>query len=386
MKVTVTLLSNKNNVFYDMLDRLKNSFIFVINNFALISGCTLICFALGILARYIRLPKQILNLATNFRIENGINVSVKDLMSINSIFNAKNYLMKKEDKKVEEVVIDATKEEKLKKLDALAEDKTEKEVFANKSINMEITQNTEELQRISLANMKILNYSSKRNIDYSTLTQGSVILTKASDHILIYNTHTSESYANSENYQFEYSGVRRSRDASFNMLAVANEFMQNLKSKGFNVTHNTTPHDYGTYDSAYSRSRITVEDALKKDPEVGLSIDLHRDAIEDLDFAPAVNINGVDVAQCMLVIGVGYDDDSNPYFEDNLSLALKLQYIADEVYPGLFRPMIIRNSVYNQDLNKYSILIEVGASGNTFDEAFFATRCLANLLNIIYKD
>ena len=48
--------------------------------------------------------------------------------------------------------------------------------------------------------------------------------------------------------------------------------------------------------------------------------------------------------------------------------------------------MIIRNSIYNQDLNKYSLLIEVGASGNTLDEAYLATRCLSNLLNIIYKD
>ena len=167
--------------------------------------------------------------------------------------------------------------------------------------------------------------------------------------ILIYNTHTSESYANSEEYQFEYSGVRRSRDANYNMLAVANEFKNNLSNKGFNVTHNTTPHDYGTYDSAYSRSRITVQEALSRNPGYGLSIDLHRDAIEDLDFAPSVNINGVDVAQCMFVIGVGYDDESNPYYEENLKLALKLQYIADEVYPGLFRPMIIRNSVYNQE-------------------------------------
>ena len=48
--------------------------------------------------------------------------------------------------------------------------------------------------------------------------------------------------------------------------------------------------------------------------------------------------------------------------------------------------MIIRNSVYNQDLNRYSLLVEVGASGNTIEQAELATRCLTNLLNIIYKD
>lgn len=48
--------------------------------------------------------------------------------------------------------------------------------------------------------------------------------------------------------------------------------------------------------------------------------------------------------------------------------------------------MIVRNSVYNQDLNKFSFLIEVGATGNTIDEAMLATRCLSNILNIIYKN
>jgi len=47
--------------------------------------------------------------------------------------------------------------------------------------------------------------------------------------------------------------------------------------------------------------------------------------------------------------------------------------------------MLIRNSVYNQDLNRYSLLIEVGATGNTLDEAYYATRCISNLLDIIYK-
>ena len=48
--------------------------------------------------------------------------------------------------------------------------------------------------------------------------------------------------------------------------------------------------------------------------------------------------------------------------------------------------MYIRNSVYNQDLNKYSLLMEFGATGNTIEEVMLSTRCIANLLNIIYKD
>lgn len=383
MKVTVTLLSN-NEFFKKISNKLKYTLELFSKNIALIVIFFIFTMFLMLISKYIKIPKEILNIATNFREPEPLDYGMKDIISISGIFNAKNYLVK-EKQIVNEEIIDV-KQANLMKLDELAQGKDELTVFANKNIDVQITQDTDSLQRVSVSNMRILNYSDKRQIDYENLIKGVVNLTKSSDKILIYNTHTSESYANSEDYQFEYSGVRRSRDANYNMLSVANEFMLNLKYKGFNVTHNTTPHDYGTYDSAYARSRITVKSELEKSPDIGISIDLHRDAIADLDFRPSVNINGVNVAQCMFVMGVGYDDESNPYYEDNLKLALKLQYIADEIYPELFRPMIIRNSVYNQDLNKYSILIEVGASGNTFDEAYYTTRCLTNLLNIIYKD
>ena len=385
MKVTVAFLSKRNSIWGKKDFNIKNLFLKFTDNIFKIFIFFVIVLALGLFQKIVKIPKGILNLATNFRLTEEFNFGMKEMVAMNGIFNVKNYLVGAKHEEIKEEV-NPTKEDNLRKIDALAEDKNDVSVFAGKNINFEITENGENLQRISMENIRILNYSRKRDIDYKKLVEGVVNLTKSSDKILIYNTHTSESYANSEEYQFEYSGVRRSRDANYNMLAVAKEFKNNLSNKGFNVTHNTTPHDYGTYDSAYSRSRITVQEALSRNPGYGLSIDLHRDAIEDLDFAPSVNINGVDVAQCMFVIGVGYDDESNPYYEENLKLALKLQYIADEVYPGLFRPMIIRNSVYNQDLNKYSILIEVGASGNTFDEAFYATRCLTNLLNIMYKD
>ena len=40
----------------------------------------------------------------------------------------------------------------------------------------------------------------------------------------------------------------------------------------------------------------------------------------------------------------------------------------------------------DQDIKESSFLVEVGASGNTIEEAKLATRCLAHLLNILYRD
>ena len=116
----------------------------------------------------------------------------------------------------------------------------------------------------------------------------------------------------------------------------------------------------------------------------GIIIDVHRDAMADLTYRPVANINGVQVSQLMFVVGIGTGE--NKYWEDNLRLALKLQQIANKIYPGLFRQMIIRDSTYNQDLNRYSLLIEFGATGNTIEEVKLSTRCVSNLLNILYKD
>ena len=202
----------------------------------------------------------------------------------------------------------------------------------------------------------------------------------------MYTTHTSESYANSQMYSFEYTSPRRTTDGQYNMLSVASIFASNLNKKGINTICSLTPHDYGEYNSAYTNSRRTFESIVLQNPDVAISIDVHRDAIEDLDFAPKAELSGYNVASLMLVMGIGYSDGYNPYYEQNLKLALEIQILANKIYPGLFRPMIIRNSIYNQDIKENSFLVEVGASGNTLDEAKLATRCLANLLNILYRD
>lgn len=401
MKVTAVFLSKKNsnrkNQIINCIRKSKENPSYKLEkigktkdkskfNISKLSYFVFVILGILVLVKFTPLLSKVIYFGSNFRQAEEKNVEIAQVFDIYGIYNKANYLFSNntEIKKAEEI---DSKRDDIEILDEMIKDKNEQSVFGNiKEVNVEITENSKNIQRVSLNNMKILNYSSKRELDFTKLALSDITLTKKSDKILLYNTHTSESYANSEKYQFEYSGARRSQDASFNMLSVAKQFKENLESKGFEVVHDTTAHDYGTYTSSYARSRITVKSALATMGNAGIIIDVHRDAVEDLDFRPVVNIKGVDVAQCMLVMGVGNDVTENEYYEDNLKLAFKIQQIADEVYPGLFRPMIIRNSIYNQDLNKYSLLIEVGASGNTLDEAYLATRCLANLLNIVYKD
>lgn len=384
MKITAVFLGNTKL-------KLKNIEIYIrkiLNNGFKLVYLAFLVIALSFFVKYIKISPKIFSFATNFRQAEKYDLEVSDFLNIYGIYNSDNYILTSIEK--EEII---EKEEKniefmneFEIIDSVAEGKTEESVFGNLEVQVNITSENNTLQRLDVGTIKVLNYSDKRDINFKEISNSSLTFTKLSDKILLYNTHTSESYSNSENYKFDYTGTKRTTDASYNMLCIAKAFADNLNSKGFICVQDTTSHDYGTYTSSYSRSRITVQNALKNMGGAAISIDVHRDAIADLEYRPVVNIEGIQVAQLMFVMGVGSDTTSNPYYEDNLKLALKIQMIADKVYPGLFKPMIIRNSVYNQDLNKYSFLVEVGATGNTIDEAKLATRCLTNLLNIIYKD
>ncbi|MCI8397063.1 MAG: hypothetical protein HFJ52_05415 [Clostridia bacterium] len=52
---------------------------------------------------------------------------------------------------------------------------------------------------------------------------------------------------------------------------------------------------------------------------------------------------------------------------------------------GLFRPIILRNSRYNQHLTPATTIIEVGATGNTLDECLNSMKYLAKIFDEVMK-
>lgn len=330
---------------------------------------------------------NMVSLATNISSINFSNITKEHIIALNGMANSKNYTYKQIEPK-EEVKIEENVSDEFMAMDEMANEYIEQSVFKNiTSEDVKIIAETESYQKLNVCGIDITNYSSNRNIDFVAILNGEdKIFEKSKDEVLLYTTHTSESYANSEKYQFEYTSPRRTTDGRYNMLTISSTLATNLNNKGINTISSLTPHDYGEYNSAYSNSRITMETIINENSNISIAIDVHRDAIEDLDFAPKTTLKGHDVASLMFVMGIGYEGEENPYYIENLKLAIELQILANKVYPGLFRPMIIRNSIYNQDIQENSFLVEVGASGNTIDEAMIATRCLANLLNLIFKD
>ena len=108
-------------------------------------------------------------------------------------------------------------------------------------------------------------------------------------------------------------------------------------------------------------------------PDTEILFDIHRDAIGDSSYAPTVKIGDEYAAQMMFVIGSNGGGLEHPNWLKNLSLAVKIQKRANEKYPGLFKPIVLRNSRYNQHLAKGASIIEVGATGQTTPSNSLAT-------------
>lgn len=153
-----------------------------------------------------------------------------------------------------------------------------------------------------------------------------------------------------------------------------------LKNCGFEVIHDKTCYDYPSYDASYDRAYESVSEQLENSPDTEIILDIHRDAIADSSYAPTVKIGEEYAAQLMFVMGSNGGGLEHPNWIENLRFAVKIQKKANEKYPGLFKPIILRNSRYNQSLGKGACLIEVGATGNTLEQCNTSMKYLADVL------
>lgn len=200
------------------------------------------------------------------------------------------------------------------------------------------------------------------------------------ENILIFHTHTCESYTPSEKYQYQQTGNFRTTDLNYTVSRVGDELANYLNQYGFNVTHDKTYHDYPAYSGSYTRSAKTVNNIVQTNSS-DIIIDLHRDAIgSKSNYDPSVKIGDEVAAQLMFVIGTNGGGLYHPNWQSNLKFAIQLQQKANELYPGLFKPMIVRNSRYNQHLGSAACIIEVGATGNTLEQCLNSMKYLAKVL------
>ncbi len=206
-------------------------------------------------------------------------------------------------------------------------------------------------------------------------------ITVNSKNILIFHTHTCESYTQTDANKYESTGNYRTTDLNHNVVRVGDELQKYLTSYGHNVIHNKTFHDYPAYTGSYGRSLKTVSGILSQNKDTDVVIDLHRDAIGDDSYAPKVKIGDEYAAQIMFVIGTNGSGLAHDNWQQNLQFAMKVQQKANELYPGLFKPILLRNARYNQHLSKAANIIEIGATGNTLEECETSAKYLAKVLD-----
>jgi len=191
--------------------------------------------------------------------------------------------------------------------------------------------------------------------------------------IAIYCTHNAESYVPSQ-------GMERLEGKNGGVFTVAEHLKTTLEQKyGINTILNSTIHDYPDWSKSYANSLATLEAIKKKYPSVRIFIDVHRDAQVPRD-STIVEINDQKIARIMVIVG----SDArltHPNWRINLSFAKKVGEILDRDYPGLVKAVRVQDGRYNQHVSPQAILVEVGATNNTIEEAQRAVEMLADGLS-----
>ena len=193
--------------------------------------------------------------------------------------------------------------------------------------------------------------------------------------VLILHTHGSEAYTMPEGQEYVSTGTFRTADGSVSVIRVGDEIAAALSQHGISVLHDRALYDDPEYNGAYYRAEDAIEAYLEKYPSISFILDVHRDALEDKAGHQYKVITREDpsCAQVSLVMGSSWEG-----WQENLKLAVAVQQHLTNQYPTLMRPVTVRNSDYNEYFTPGSLLVEVGAAGNSLDEALAAARLFAH--------
>lgn len=189
--------------------------------------------------------------------------------------------------------------------------------------------------------------------------------------VLILHTHGSEAYTMPAGQEYVSTGSFRTADAAVSVIRVGDELARVLSGYGLSVLHDRALYDDPEYNGAYYRAEDAIEAYLEKYPSISFILDVHRDALEDKagHQYKVVTREDPDCAQVSLVMGSSWEG-----WQENLKFAAAVQQHLTEGHPTLMRPLTLRNSDYNEYFTTGSLLVEIGAAGNSLEEALAAAR------------
>lgn len=202
----------------------------------------------------------------------------------------------------------------------------------------------------------------------------------AGPKVLILHTHATEAYSAEGATEYLSDRSDRSLSEEENVIRIGNVIEEELKKAGIEALHDKTLHDYPNFNGSYANSLKTVEKYKAQYPSIQVVLDVHRDAFVADDGSKAkfvTDAGGAKAAQLMLVVGTDAGGLEHNNWRENMKLALQLQQFISEKYPTLMRGVNLRRERFNGHTTLGSLIIEVGASGNSMSEAENGARCAA---------
>lgn len=195
--------------------------------------------------------------------------------------------------------------------------------------------------------------------------------------VAIYNTHNAESYAPSQ-------GTEKLPGQNGGVVQVAAVLAETLtQDYGIPVVRSETIHDYPDFTLSYANSEKTVRRMLAENPSIQIVLDIHRDA--GLKQPPVAYINNQEVAQILIIVGSNARLE-HPNWRQNEAFAQKLATTMDKLYPGLCRGVRVQQGRYNQHLHPRALLLEIGSSNNTLDQAQRSAKLLARVIAEVLRE
>ena len=262
------------------------------------------------------------------------------------------------------------------------EAETNKSEESNEATNMEVKDDYIKFH-IGEENIPIIGTNNDNTQEYKSVLlnqyENDIKVTSVTPRMLIYHSHSAETYSNSPD------GNYHSKDIENSVMKVGSILTNELSNKGWGVVHNTTYHDYPSYNNSYSNSLKTIKSMLANYSSIDIAIDLHRDASkyvnEESNKKYTTTINGEKVAQICFVVGM-----KNENVDEVMKTATELTNLANEMYPGIAKAVVQKQyGRYNQYVAKKGILIEVGSNATSIEEASASAKYIANILDSYFK-
>lgn len=234
---------------------------------------------------------------------------------------------------------------------------------------------------------KINNYDSitlEHNDDYSNLEELKKISSYIEDPykvdiskpiIYLYNTHQLENY-NNKNLSIY--------NITPNVLMASYILKEKLNKNGIStIVEDTNLSEFlnlnhWNYASSYKATRMLLLEKMNKYDSLKYFIDIHRDSVNRN--STTVTINNKTYAKILFVIGLEHKN-----YEYNLEVTNKLNDLIKEDYPSLTKGIYKKSGkgvdgIYNQDVDKNCILIEIGGVDNTIEEVYNTLEVLSIIL------